>query len=173
MRIEHHLLARENGTSVPFTPSPNSGGWLEQVFLVVHYTAGTDADSSIDWFVDERSHTSAHIVIGRDGSVTQLVPFNRNGGPKRWSPHPIPPTCDPNSSQNRNALRQYPKLPHDIDAQHHPRRCLISPRHRHHRQQKLTHKSVPSHAVFRTFENRRIFTIENFGQRVSRVTYPR
>ena len=42
--------------------------------IVLHYTAGTSAESSALFLT--RPDVSAHLVIGRDGEVFQLVPFN-------------------------------------------------------------------------------------------------
>ena len=43
--------------------------------IVIHYTAGRDADSSAKFLCSEVK-ASAHLVIGRDGKIIQLVPFN-------------------------------------------------------------------------------------------------
>jgi N-acetylmuramoyl-L-alanine amidase len=43
--------------------------------IVIHYTAGRDAESSAKFLCSEVK-ASAHIVIGRDGKIIQLVPFN-------------------------------------------------------------------------------------------------
>jgi N-acetylmuramoyl-L-alanine amidase len=57
--------------------TPNKGGaLLNPKFIVVHYTAGASAASSINWLCSKQSKASAHVVIGRDGSLSQLVPFN-------------------------------------------------------------------------------------------------
>lgn len=44
--------------------------------LIIHYTAGRSAESSAKYLSDENVKASAHLVIGRDGSVYQIVPFN-------------------------------------------------------------------------------------------------
>ncbi len=43
--------------------------------LVIHYTAGRDAESSARYLCGDVK-ASAHLVIGRDGAIFQLVPFN-------------------------------------------------------------------------------------------------
>jgi N-acetyl-anhydromuramyl-L-alanine amidase AmpD len=45
-------------------------------FVVMHITTGTQVQSSIHHFQSEGSCVSAHLVIGRDGRVIQMVPFN-------------------------------------------------------------------------------------------------
>lgn len=44
--------------------------------IIIHYTAGKDAASSANYLCKPEVKASAHLVIGRDGSVFQLVPFN-------------------------------------------------------------------------------------------------
>jgi len=76
MKIEKHALA-----GVPFKAAHSSGGEMTPTIIVLHDTAGRmDAGSSVGWFCSEDCNTSAHIVVERDGSLTQLVPFNR----KAW-----------------------------------------------------------------------------------------
>ena len=48
----------------------------EPEMIILHYTAGTDAMSSAKFLVRPEVKASAHLVIGRDGQVIQLVPFN-------------------------------------------------------------------------------------------------
>lgn len=73
MRIENHLL---KGEGIQFRESPNHSGKLEPDTVIIHYTAGRDAESSIKTLCDPTVKASAHLVVGRDGSITQLVPFN-------------------------------------------------------------------------------------------------
>jgi len=68
--------------------SPNQGGVIESEYLIMHYTAGRNAQSSINWLIDPRALASAHLVIGVDGAITQLVAFNRkawHAGRSRWA----------------------------------------------------------------------------------------
>lgn len=44
--------------------------------IVLHYTAGSSAQGSAIYLTRPDVSASAHIVIGRDGSVFQLVPFH-------------------------------------------------------------------------------------------------
>lgn len=87
MKIAKHRLHGDDGTPVEFLRSPNGGGKLEPLYLVMHYTAGRSARASINWLTNKDARASAHLVIGRDGSIAQLVPFNRvawHAGQSRW-----------------------------------------------------------------------------------------
>jgi N-acetylmuramoyl-L-alanine amidase len=87
MKIIQHRLYRDDGTAYSFIPSPNFGSEIQHEFLVIHYTAGRDAQSAINWLIDPERKVSAHLVIGRDGSITQLVPFDKiawHAGRSEW-----------------------------------------------------------------------------------------
>ena len=85
MQIHQHALA---GDKVTRRESPNRGGALHPQFVVMHFTAGRDADSSVRWLTQPEAKASAHVVVGRDGGITQLVPFDRvawHAGASSWS----------------------------------------------------------------------------------------
>ena len=42
----------------------------------MHYTAGQSTSSAVNWFKNPNAKASAHLIIGRDGEVIQMVPFN-------------------------------------------------------------------------------------------------
>lgn len=69
---------------------PIAGGAKMPVrrFLVIHFTAGASAESSIEfWRTPAAKGASAHIVIDRDGTVYQTRPFDRtcgHAGVSRW-----------------------------------------------------------------------------------------
>jgi N-acetylmuramoyl-L-alanine amidase len=64
------------GAGVFFVETPNKGSGLAPRYLVFHYTAGKSATSSINWLTNPESKASAHLVLARDGTITQLAPFN-------------------------------------------------------------------------------------------------
>ena len=64
------------GGNVSFVETPNKGGDLAPCYLVFHYTAGKSVTSSINWLTNPESKASAHLVLARDGTITQLAPFN-------------------------------------------------------------------------------------------------
>ncbi|ODT84530.1 N-acetylmuramoyl-L-alanine amidase [Phenylobacterium sp. SCN 70-31] len=62
-----------------YKPSPNVGGALVRpTLLVMHFTAGGGAGPKgvADYFLRPEAKASAHVVVGRDGGVLQVVPFN-------------------------------------------------------------------------------------------------
>jgi N-acetylmuramoyl-L-alanine amidase len=62
---------------------PLSGGSAMGIrrFLVIHFTAGATALSSINfWKTPAAKGASAHLVIDRDGTIYQCRPFNRTCG---------------------------------------------------------------------------------------------
>ena len=87
MEIRDHRLVGEGITQVD---SPNQGSAFEPGrpdTLVIHYTAGSSAQSAIDTLCDTERRVSAHLVVGRDGAITQLVPFDTvawHAGQSQW-----------------------------------------------------------------------------------------
>lgn len=87
MKIINHRLHRDDGTPYPFKASPNVGGVIKPRWLVIHYTASGSASEAINWFAKRESKVSAHVVIAKDGSITQCVPFNvraNHAGQSTW-----------------------------------------------------------------------------------------
>jgi len=74
MQIINHKLAPGW-----YKPSPNVGGPLvNPTLLVMHFTAsgGTGPQGDADYFLSPAAKASAHLVLGRDGGIRQVVPFN-------------------------------------------------------------------------------------------------
>jgi N-acetylmuramoyl-L-alanine amidase len=87
MKIVNHRLVRDDGSAYPFKDTPNKGGTINPRWLVMHYTAGGSAQESISWLANKDAKASAHIVIAKDGSITQMVDFNRkawHAGDSEW-----------------------------------------------------------------------------------------
>ena len=87
MKILDHRLVKDDGTPYPFVKTPNVGGKVVHRYLVMHYTAGASAKESIGWLANKKAGASAHVVIGRDGTITQMVPFDRvawHAGKSEW-----------------------------------------------------------------------------------------
>ncbi len=89
MKIVNHKLVAETGDlAVSFVSSPNKGGVIAPQYLIIHYTAGRSAKSSIEWMANPAAKASAHLVIGLDGKITQMVEFNKSAwhaGVSKWS----------------------------------------------------------------------------------------
>ena len=87
MKINNHRLLHADGTPLPFVATPNMGGVMQPEYLIIHYTAASNVDGVVTWFRNPQSQVSAHLVIGRDGGITQIVPFNRiawHAGKSQW-----------------------------------------------------------------------------------------
>ncbi|MBK7675086.1 MAG: N-acetylmuramoyl-L-alanine amidase [Candidatus Accumulibacter sp.] len=53
----------------------------------MHYTAGPTLDGAVSWLTNLEAQASAHLVIDRDGSIVQMVAFNRrawHAGKSEW-----------------------------------------------------------------------------------------
>jgi len=76
MKITKHLLT---GNNIEFKQSPNKSGKFNLSLpdtIVIHYTAGRSHQSSVTTLSTPTSKASAHLVIGRDEKITQLIPFD-------------------------------------------------------------------------------------------------
>lgn len=76
MKIVNHKL--EGAT---YKRSPNQSGIIKPRFFLCHYSAGKSFQQTVDYLCKKSAKASAHLVIGREGEICQLVPFNR----KSWS----------------------------------------------------------------------------------------
>ncbi len=88
MQIASNQLMIDSTTPIKFIKSPNYGEpLLEKAFIIMHYTGGASPQSSAAWLCDPASQVSSHLVIGRDGSIVQLVPFDTtawHAGQSAW-----------------------------------------------------------------------------------------
>src|SRR3954462_1180108 len=88
MTIKSHLLYNADGEQVSFVPTPNRAGKYTPQYLVMHYTAATSPNGSISWFQNPTAKASAHLLIDRDGHITQFAPFNIitwHAGVSQWN----------------------------------------------------------------------------------------
>lgn len=88
MKIKNHRLYRDDDSPYPYQRSPNGGGTIDTRYLVIHFTAGGSAEQSVTWLSNPLAQASAHLVIGRDGKITQLMPFNQkawHAGSSSWN----------------------------------------------------------------------------------------
>lgn len=87
LAIKNHRLT---GTDVSFRQTPNVGGALRARFVLLHYTAGRTLDSAVTSLCARKPQgsASAHIVLGRDGRIVQLAPFDVvtwHAGVSQWN----------------------------------------------------------------------------------------
>lgn len=78
--IKKHILNTDDNTiPVSFDASPNHSDAFSDGLpdtIVMHYTAGSSLESSVNWLKNPASKASAHLIIGKKGEIVQLVPFN-------------------------------------------------------------------------------------------------
>ena len=75
--VDRHVLLRTSGDPITAVPAAHVGTLTERRFLVAHFSAGPKR--GVERFIQTEglgSSVSAHLIIGRDGSVSQLVPFD-------------------------------------------------------------------------------------------------
>ena len=92
---QRHLL---EGNIAHFQ-SPNRGDRFaagQPDSIVIHFTAGASAESAIQTLCDPARQVSAHLVVARDGAISQLLPFDIVG----WH-------AGRSSWQDRTSLNQY------------------------------------------------------------------
>lgn len=79
IEIKTHRIYRD-GKAVNFQQTKNIGGPIVPKVIVLHDTAGhLHGRDSIVWLrggPGQSQNSSAHVVIGRDGTITQLAAFN-------------------------------------------------------------------------------------------------
>lgn len=92
MKIVNNLLVQESpGEKIRISLSANAGELIDPDYVVIHYTATDTAASAIDWFMNTKNNPdriAAHIVLDVDGTITQIVPFNRkanHAGTSTWN----------------------------------------------------------------------------------------
>jgi len=88
MKINNHRLIADDGNPVRYVETPNKSGAMTPEYLVMHYTAGSSAEGSVAWMCNPAARAAAHLVIARDGRITQLAPFNRctwHAGQSQWA----------------------------------------------------------------------------------------
>lgn len=82
------IISKLDRSAVPFYESPNVGGSLNPKAIVMHYSASGSAEGTAEHFRKARSKASAHLVIGRDGSIIQCVDLRRvawHAGRSSWN----------------------------------------------------------------------------------------
>lgn len=66
----------QNGTPVSYYSTTKQGGTFKGPrFIINHYTANNSLMNTVNIFKNHSA--SAHLIVGRDGEVVQMVPFNK------------------------------------------------------------------------------------------------
>lgn len=91
MQITNHRLE-----GIDLLNSPNQSDVITPDTIIIHYTGSSTAQSAINTFMDAENEVSAHIIVGLDGALTQLVPFNK----KAWH-------AGESRHENRTGLNKY------------------------------------------------------------------
>ena len=73
--VKGHWLYLD-GQRVAYRPSPNHGGEITPRLIVVHYTGDNSLEGALSWLCSPKAKVSAHLVVAKDGTVYQLLPFN-------------------------------------------------------------------------------------------------
>ncbi len=87
MIITNHKLAKEFAVFDEIRKSSGNFSSGLPDTIVIHYTAGPGAESAINTLKDTDVKASAHVVVGSDGKLTQLVPFHKiawHAGKSAW-----------------------------------------------------------------------------------------
>jgi len=76
MEIQNHLLVGDNVSFIKATThgGPYKPGDLDTI--IMHFTSGPNPKSAVSTFLNPRMNVSAHLIIGRDQTIIQMVPFN-------------------------------------------------------------------------------------------------
>ena len=87
-KITRHLLSGDDVDYVE-TKGKDSGVFEGELpdTIVIHYTAGASLESSVNTLRDPKVKASAHVVVGRNGEIKQLIPFNKvawHAGRSEW-----------------------------------------------------------------------------------------
>jgi len=89
MEVKNNFLFN-NDQQVEYIETPNTNGkdqLISPSYIIIHYTAGSSIEGSVNWFKNPSAEASAHLVIGRDGRIVQMVPFNQrawHAGKSQW-----------------------------------------------------------------------------------------
>lgn len=88
MEIKNHRLVADR---LEWRESPNQGGKLvggRPDAIIIHYTAGSSAESAVRALSNPAKKVSAHLVVGQEGEIYQLVPFDTeawHAGRSSWN----------------------------------------------------------------------------------------
>lgn len=85
---EDYLSSIDFNASTNFSARPAD---YQLELIVLHHTGSLNIDSTISWFKNPKSKVSAHYVVGRDGTIVQMVKLEHkawHAGDSTWSDKP-------------------------------------------------------------------------------------
>ena len=74
MEIKDNLLIAKNVQQIECTKNMKPIEDLQ--YIVIHYTASTYMKGTVKYLSRSDVNASAHLIVGRDGNIFQLVPFD-------------------------------------------------------------------------------------------------
>jgi N-acetylmuramoyl-L-alanine amidase len=97
---QHHFLQGQPEPLHNYLATKNTNAFAHGFpdSIIIHYTASRSAQSAAQYLARPDIKASAHLVIGRDGTIYQLAPFNiitwhagesNYGGRKAWNQYSI------------------------------------------------------------------------------------
>lgn len=66
-------------------PDPDYGAYLNPKIVLIHFTCSYNLKNTVNWFLSEE--VDIHTLIDKDGTIVQMVPFNRcaaHAGKSEW-----------------------------------------------------------------------------------------
>lgn len=88
-RVAYHVLVGPDGMPIDGRPTPNYSADIEdRLYVVIHFSASRSAASAINWQTHPDARASHHLIISRNGEVTQLLPFDYkawHAGVSHWN----------------------------------------------------------------------------------------
>jgi len=87
--VRNHRLMSVNGAPVRFMTAASFGATSEILpeFLIMHATAGGQLNSALNFLDSPNAYASLHALVDRDGTIVQLVPFDKiayHAGQGKW-----------------------------------------------------------------------------------------
>lgn len=75
--VNHRLKVSKEDKIEAFVKANSFGGALTPDSIIIHYTAGPSGSATVRYLTRKNIKVSAHMVVSEDGTITQMVDFNR------------------------------------------------------------------------------------------------
>ncbi len=77
MKIISHKLEKEHAAFIETKKTSGNFKAGRPDILVIHYTGSGNLESAVSTFLDPSVSASAHVLVDKNGQLTQMVPFNK------------------------------------------------------------------------------------------------